>query len=78
MCCRPSLMEFAILQERSKKNPLVRCEFLGITSKMTEALQIDAWKLSVSVIDSPACLLDVRLTRVRAACRRSRRQCTAA
>ena len=42
-------MEFVISQERTKKSPLVLSEFMGISSNMTEALQINPWNLSVSV-----------------------------
>ncbi|KAI0659880.1 trehalose 6-phosphate phosphatase [Cubamyces menziesii] len=39
-------MEFVISQERSKKSPLILSEFMGISSNMTEALQINPWNLS--------------------------------
>ena len=40
-------MEFVIAQERTKKSPLVLSEFMGISSNMSEALQINPWNLSV-------------------------------
>ncbi|KAI0754189.1 trehalose 6-phosphate phosphatase [Daedaleopsis nitida] len=39
-------MEFVIAQERTKKSPLVLSEFMGISSNMTETLQINPWNLS--------------------------------
>ncbi|KAI0821861.1 trehalose 6-phosphate phosphatase [Trametes gibbosa] len=39
-------MEFVISQERSKKSPLILSEFMGISSTMTDALQINPWNLS--------------------------------
>ncbi|KAI1785973.1 trehalose 6-phosphate phosphatase [Ganoderma leucocontextum] len=39
-------MEFVIAQERTKKSPLVLSEFMGTSSNMTEALQINPWNLS--------------------------------
>ncbi|KAI0363228.1 trehalose 6-phosphate phosphatase [Pilatotrama ljubarskyi] len=39
-------MEFVISQERTKKSPLILSEFMGISSTMTEALQINPWNLS--------------------------------
>ncbi|KAI0761323.1 trehalose 6-phosphate phosphatase [Trametes elegans] len=39
-------MEFVIAQERSKKSPLILSEFMGISSTMNEALQINPWNLS--------------------------------
>lgn len=38
-------MEFVIAQDRSKKSPLVLSEFMGISSNMSEALQINPWNL---------------------------------
>lgn len=38
-------MEFVIAQEQSKKSPLVLSEFMGISSNMSEALQINPWDL---------------------------------
>ncbi|KAI0782046.1 trehalose 6-phosphate phosphatase [Abortiporus biennis] len=38
-------MEFVIAQDRTKKSPLVLSEFMGISSNMTEALQINPWNL---------------------------------
>ena len=42
-------MEFVISQERTKKSPLVLSEFMGISSNMAEALQINPWNLSVRI-----------------------------
>ena len=42
-------MEFVIAQERSKKSPLILSEFMGISSTMNEALQINPWNLSVRI-----------------------------
>ncbi|KAI0641353.1 trehalose 6-phosphate phosphatase [Trametes meyenii] len=39
-------MEFVIAQERSKKSPLILSEFMGISSNMADALQINPWNLS--------------------------------
>ncbi|KAI8974855.1 trehalose 6-phosphate phosphatase [Trametes punicea] len=39
-------MEFVISQERTKKSPLILSEFMGISSNMTEALQINPWNMS--------------------------------
>ena len=38
-------MEFVIAQGRTKKSPLILSEFMGISSNMTEALQINPWNL---------------------------------
>lgn len=38
-------MEFVIAQERTKKSPLVLSEFMGISSNMSDALQINPWNL---------------------------------
>lgn len=38
-------MEFVIAQDRTNKSPLVLSEFMGISSNMTEALQINPWNL---------------------------------
>lgn len=40
-------MEFVIAQERTKKSPLILSEFMGISSNMVDALQINPWNLSV-------------------------------
>ena len=40
-------MEFVISQERTKKSPLVLSEFMGISSNMNDAMQINPWNLSV-------------------------------
>ncbi|RDX51729.1 trehalose 6-phosphate phosphatase [Lentinus brumalis] len=38
-------MEFVIAQERTKKSPLILSEFMGISSNMSQALQINPWNL---------------------------------
>ncbi|KAF8493482.1 glycosyltransferase family 20 protein [Russula emetica] len=38
-------MEFVIAQGQTKRSPLVLSEFMGISSNMTEALQINPWNL---------------------------------
>ncbi|KAL6300944.1 trehalose 6-phosphate phosphatase [Sparassis latifolia] len=38
-------MEFILAQERTKRSPLVLSEFMGISSNMTDALQINPWNL---------------------------------
>ncbi|KAH9172707.1 glycosyltransferase family 20 protein [Lactarius sanguifluus] len=38
-------MEFVIAQGKTKRSPLVLSEFMGISSNMTEALQINPWSL---------------------------------
>ncbi|KZV61342.1 glycosyltransferase family 20 protein [Peniophora sp. CONT] len=38
-------MEFVIAQGRSKKSPLILSEFMGISSNMAEAMQINPWNL---------------------------------
>lgn len=38
-------MEFVIAQAKTKQSPLVLSEFMGISSNMTEALQINPWSL---------------------------------
>ncbi|KAH8082822.1 trehalose 6-phosphate phosphatase [Cristinia sonorae] len=38
-------MEFVLAQDKTKKSPLVLSEFMGISSNMTEALQINPWNL---------------------------------
>jgi trehalose 6-phosphate synthase/phosphatase len=38
-------MEFVIAQERTKKAPLVLSEFMGISSNMSDAMQINPWNL---------------------------------
>ncbi|KAI0063941.1 trehalose 6-phosphate phosphatase [Artomyces pyxidatus] len=38
-------MEFVIAQEKTKKSPLILSEFMGISSNMTDALQINPWNL---------------------------------
>ena len=41
-------MEFVIAQGRTKKSPLILSEFMGISSNMAEAMQINPWNLGVS------------------------------
>ena len=38
-------MEFILAQNATKKSPLVLSEFMGISSNMTDALQINPWNL---------------------------------
>ena len=38
-------MEFVIAQERTNKAPLVLSEFMGISSTMEDALQVNPWDL---------------------------------
>ena len=38
-------MEFVIAQERTKKAPLILSEFMGISSNMSDAMQINPWNL---------------------------------
>ena len=40
-------MEFVLAQERTGKSPLILSEFMGISSNMSEALQINPWNLGV-------------------------------
>ncbi|KAI0266200.1 glycosyl transferase, partial [Gloeopeniophorella convolvens] len=42
-----TLMEFVVAQGKTKKSPLVLRKFMGISSEMTEALQINSWNLGV-------------------------------
>ena len=71
-------MEFVIAQELTKKSPLVLSEFMGISSNMSEALQINPWNLSVRA--APKYLLAPRAadSSLRMTCRRSLPRCTAA
>jgi trehalose-6-phosphate synthase len=43
-------MEFIIAQGRTKQSPLVLSEFMGISSNMIEALQINPWNLDVRLL----------------------------
>lgn len=43
-------MEFVIAQDRTKKAPLVLSEFMGISSNMADALQINPWNLGVRLL----------------------------
>jgi hypothetical protein len=45
-------MEFVIAQGKTKRSPLVLSEFMGISSNMTEALQINPWNLDVRMLIS--------------------------
>ena len=45
-------MGFVIAQERTKKSPLILSEFMGISSNMTDTLQINPWNLSVRCLYS--------------------------
>lgn len=40
-------MEFVIAQQQTKLSPLVLSEFMGISSNMPDALQINPWNLGV-------------------------------
>jgi trehalose 6-phosphate synthase/phosphatase len=40
-------MEFVIAQGRTKKSPLILSEFMGISSNMADAMQINPWNLGV-------------------------------
>jgi trehalose 6-phosphate synthase/phosphatase len=40
-------MEFVIAQGKTKRSPLILSEFMGISSNMIEALQINPWNLDV-------------------------------
>lgn len=40
-------MEFVIAQAKTKKSPLLLSEFMGISSNMADALQINPWNLGV-------------------------------
>jgi len=42
-------MEFVIAQGRTKQSPLILSEFMGISSNMIEALQINPWNLDVRI-----------------------------
>jgi trehalose 6-phosphate synthase/phosphatase len=42
-------MEFVIAQGETKQSPLVLSEFMGISSNMSEALQINPWSLGVCI-----------------------------
>jgi len=43
-------MEFVIAQGKTKRSPLVLSEFMGISSNMIEALQINPWNLDVRIL----------------------------
>jgi trehalose 6-phosphate synthase/phosphatase len=45
-------MEFVIAQGNTKRSPLILSEFMGISSNMTEALQINPWNLDVRLVVS--------------------------
>lgn len=40
-------MEFVIAQQLTNKSPIVLSEFMGISSTMEEALQVNPWDLGV-------------------------------
>ena len=42
-------MEFVIAQGKTKRSPLILSEFMGISSNMIEALQINPWNLDVRI-----------------------------
>jgi hypothetical protein len=42
-------MEFVIAQRKTKQSPLILSEFMGISSNMIEALQINPWNLDVRI-----------------------------
>ncbi len=46
-------MEFVIAQGQTKRSPLVLSEFMGISSNMSEALQINPWNLDVRTFVFP-------------------------
>ncbi len=46
-------MEFVIAQGQTKRSPLVLSEFMGISSNMIEALQINPWNLDVRALSLP-------------------------
>ena len=43
-------MEFVIAQGKTEQSPLVLSEFMGISSNMAKALQINPWNLGVCII----------------------------
>lgn len=45
-------MEFVIAQARTKKSPLLLSEFMGISSNMADALQINPWNLGVRSVST--------------------------
>jgi hypothetical protein len=45
-----TLMEFVIAQGKTKRSPLILSEFMGISSNMIEALQINLWNLDVRLL----------------------------
>lgn len=63
-------MEFVIAQEQTKKSPLVLSEFMGISSNMSEALQINPWNLGVRFPPLP-CSLSLTISY-----RKSQQRCT--
>ena len=40
-------MEFVVAQAMTKKSPLVLSEFMGISSNMSDTLQINPWNIGV-------------------------------
>jgi Glycosyltransferase family 20 len=60
-------MEFVIAQGKTKRSPLILSEFMGISSNMIEALQINPWNLDVRLLI--LCLITHLLThRLRPGC----------
>ncbi|TFY57632.1 hypothetical protein EVG20_g8465 [Dentipellis fragilis] len=51
-------MEFVIAQDKTKHSPLVLSEFMGISSNMIEALQINPWNLGVWKSQDVAAAID--------------------
>ena len=45
-------MEFVLAQEKTNRSPLILSEFMGISSNMTDALQINPWNLGVRFVQS--------------------------
>ena len=69
-------MEFVIAQHRTKKAPLVLSEFMGISSNMSDALQINPWNLGVRALRSYRSLYLYAWLTAADSDRRSRRRCT--
>ena len=79
-------MEFVIAQGETKRSPLVLSEFMGISSNMIEALQINPWNLDVRIfvlpqricpfVDTPSvCRMWQQLCTVGCLCLKRRRTC---
>ena len=67
-------MEFIIAQKQTKRSPLVLSEFMGISSNMTEALQINPWNLDVRIFVLP--LRICPFVDTSSVCRRWQQLCT--